>query len=132
MGTDAVFVQEFCEFIRPVGTRRGRGPSRWIRIGRDRGDVAVHVRDHLARNVPFALGRKPTDNVAFESPLGEHIPDRFAFARGGRDRNDSPRLRLDFGKAWDTVVISHFAGGDRGPEHGRKLRLESRQVTASA
>ena len=132
MGTDAVFVQEFSKLIRKVGTWRRGGPSRWIRIRRDIGDMAIHVRYHLAGNVPFALGRKPTDNVAFEPPLGKHFPDGLAFASGCRDRNDSPRLWLDFGEPWNTVVISHFAGGNRGPEHGRQLRLESRQVATGS
>jgi hypothetical protein len=41
-------------------------------------------------------------------------------------------LWFDFGKAWDTVVISHLAGGDRSPEHGGKLRLDRRQVATGA
>lgn len=94
--------------------------------------MAVHVRDHFARNVSFALGRKPTHDVALEPTLGEHFPECRTFAGRRRDRNDSTGLRVDFGEAWDTVVISHFARGDRGPEHGRELWLEGRQIATGA
>ena len=87
----AVFVEECREIIRPIGSRWWRGPIRGIRIGRDVGDVTVHVRDHFARNVPFPLGREPTDDVAFGSPLSEQLPNDFAVARGREDRNDAVR-----------------------------------------
>lgn len=81
--------------------------------------MAIHVRDHFTGDIALALGCKPTDDVAFESLLGEHFPEGRAFAGGSRDRDDRPRLRIDFGEARDAVVVSHLARGDRGPEHWR-------------
>jgi hypothetical protein len=130
MRADAQLVEFLVQFRRPIGAGRRRRPVGRRLVGAGWLHVAEHVRDHLARQVAFALRGKPADHMAAQSAFGEDFPHRAAAARGGRDRHDRFAARVHLGKTRHTVMVGHLARGDRRPEHGRKLRLQRGDVAA--
>ena len=66
----------------------------------------------------------PADDDAAQVILVEDVPEGFGFAREVRDGPDAAAVRSGFGEAVDAVFERALSGGDGGPEHGRKRRME--------
>ena len=129
MGRDAHPVHRFGEVLGPIGARHGRGEVGGVHVLGGAFEVPEHVGDHFSVEVLLALGGEPGDDVAALAVLAEHFPEGFAFAAGGGDGDDLAGDGIDFGEAFDAVVVGHFPGGNGGPEHGRKLGLQGGEVT---
>ena len=128
MGRDAHLVHGFGEILGPVGAGHGRGEVGGVHLGGGPFEVGEHVGDHFAIEVLLALRGEPGDEVGAEAFFAEHFPEGFAFAGGGGDGNDLSGDGIDFGEAFDPVVVGHFPGGDGGPKHGGELGLKGGEV----
>ena len=128
MRAQAQVIHRLRQVGRPVGAGRRRRPLGGILILLGAAEVAEHIRHHLAIEMLLALRRKPTHDMAAQTALTKHFPERAALTRGRGDRHHRATSRVHLGETRHAVVIRHLARGDRGPEHRRELRLERGEI----
>ncbi len=117
--------------FRPVGSRHrwrpGGGRCAWS----DTPEMAEHIRNHPAVQPALALRAEPSDDMAPQPALAEHLPQRAALSGGGGNGDHFPAGRVHLRETLHAMMIGHLARGNGRPQHRRKLRLQRRQIARS-
>lgn len=82
--------------------------------------------DHHPSGICWMSGW-PVDHLGIDPSAGEDLPEGRALTLGAVE--GSYLLVLDLEKIPDVVVGGANPGGQAGPLHGRKLRLQGTQIT---